>query len=661
MVQLRIKQMRWLAFASISLLVLLVGLSARLFQLQVLQHEELRAQVERQTRQVMVLNPKRGEIRDTRGTVLATSLPVKTIIANPHLIGTNYLLVARALAPLLQTNETWLADRIMPRMRQVEEVFTNLVDGTNYLVKTNVSKPLQYVVLKHKVSMDTWLAITQAMSKLTPDWAKVGKLNSAQRTALGGLRLRSVGGLDDQIRFYPNHAIAAHVLGYVGVVETNTTMGKVIEMTGSGGIEAKFNGVLSGTRGWRETETDRSRRELVLYRERDVPARNGMNVVLTLDTRMQDVLEGAIGEAWRDLSPQVAGIAAVMMRPKTGQILAMASLPNFDPNLPLMDLESQRNRVIAFNAEPGSTFKVVTVSAALNEKVVDLKDTFFCELGKFSFAKHTLHDHGHYGNMTVEQIITKSSNIGAAKIGIKLGNEKLYEYIKAFGFGEKTGLPLMGEERGIVHSPKSAGWTAVTIAQIPMGQGISVTPIQMAAAICTIANGGKLMKPMLVQRIEDEQGRIVEEYHPQMVRQVISESAAHDMIQAMQTVITKEGTAVRAKLDNYTVAGKTGTAQKPNPAGGYYSDRYFSSFIGYLPAEDPEVCIGIWVDDPPKSQHFGGDAAAPYFKKVADKAAAYLNLRPSPATVGERAQTAMQSERKPTVRGTTLVNFSAND
>jgi cell division protein FtsI/penicillin-binding protein 2 len=318
-------------------------------------------------------------------------------------------------------------------------------------------------------------------------------------------------------------------------------------------------------------------------------------------------------------------ISGIVVRPRTGEILAMASYPTFDANkISSASADALRNRVISDVAEPGSTFKIVVVSGALNDGTVKLADVFDCEHGRFIYAGRQLHDHESYGELSVESIITKSSNIGAAKIGIKMGDDRLLDYIRAFGFGQKTGLPLPAEVVGIVQPEK---WTKVSIAQIPMGQGVAVTRLQMTMAMCAIANNGALMRPMLVDRLEDRDHKAVVKYTPQKVRQVIGENAVREMVKALKTVASPEGTAPKAALEHYTVAGKTGTAQKVLPTGGYSKDKFFSSFIGFFPADNPELCVSITIDEPHGS-HYGGQTAAPIFKQIAEKAANYLNIRP---------------------------------
>jgi cell division protein FtsI/penicillin-binding protein 2 len=380
---------------------------------------------------------------------------------------------------------------------------------------------------------------------------------------------------------------------------------------------------LSGVPGWRRTETDVRRRELVAYRHQDVEAQDGMNVVLTLDSGLQHIVELELAEAMRRHEPISA--SAVVVRPRTGEILAMATLPNFDPNKPgEFPMDALRNRVISDVAEPGSTFKIVVVSAALNEGIVSLDDTFHCENGSFYFGGRRLRDYGSYGLLTVKGIITKSSNIGTAKIGIQMGEAKLHQYIRDFGFGVRTGLPLPGEVNGIVHPPKQ--WSKISIAQIPMGHGIAVTPLQMTMAMAAIANDGVLMRPALVRRLEDPDGNLVADFQPQMVRRVVSETAARQMNAALQTVVLQEGTGKQARLEHYTAAAKTGTAQKAGP-GGYMPGKYFSSFIGFFPADFPELCITVVLDEP-KNGHFGGSSAGPVFKGIAERSARYLNIKP---------------------------------
>jgi cell division protein FtsI/penicillin-binding protein 2 len=577
--------------------LLVIGFAAlgyRLVDLQVIRHQDLQTRAEHNTHRTISRPGMRGTILDIRGNPLATSIPAKIICADPSLLGDHRADVARVLAPLLQTNETFVFDRLAPHVRE---------NG-----KTN-----GYIVLKRKVPLDTWEAIKNTMSNLSFG-VDEKKLKSTEKLFYSNLRSKAVFAEDDEIRVYPNGRLASHVLGYV----SNDDL-----QTGQNGIELAFNSKLTGVRGWLRTEIDKKQRELVVFREEAVDPRDGLNVVLTIDAALQHIAEMELAEIVKKHTP--ISVSCTMVRPRTGEILAMATMPNFDPNRPgAFPMDALRNRVISDISEPGSTFKIVVVSAGLNEQLVRLSDVFNCEHGHFAYAGKVLHDHESYGDLSVIGIITKSSNIGAAKVGIRLGEERLHKYITDFGFGSKTGLPLPGEVSGIVHPVNK--WSKVSIAQIPMGQGIAVTPLQMVMAMCTIANHGVLMRPMLVDRLENSEGKIVAKYMPQAVRNVVSDRAVKDMITALKTVPTKDGTAEKAKMENFTVAGKTGTAQKVEH-GHYAPGKYFSSFIGFFPADNPEICISIVLDEP-KNGHYGGQTAAPYFKEMADRAANYLNLKP---------------------------------
>lgn len=569
-------------------------LGGRLVDLQVLRHDELRALAQTNTVRTIARLPMRGQILDIRGNPLATSLPAKTVCVDPSLLGDKRDIVAHALAPLLQLDEKYLSARIASRYFEPNG-------------KTN-----HYLVLRNKVAMDIWDRVKQTMATL-PLGITGTNLTTQQKQFINNLHSNAVFSEDDQYRVYPSQRLAAHVLGYV----SNDR-----QQAGLCGIEQAFNKDLSGIAGWRRTEIDKRHRELVPYRDEDVAPRDGLNVVLTIDAGLQAIVESELAVGVEKHSPISA--SCIMVRPRTGEILAMATLPNFDPNQPgRSPMDALRNRVISDTAEPGSTFKIVVVTAGLNEHLITLNDIFDCEHGHFFYAGKTLHDHESYGLLSVENIITKSSNIGAAKIGIKLGEDKLYDYIQRFGFGHRTEIPLPDEAFGTVHPLKK--WYKVSLAQIPMGQGVTVTPLQMVMAMSAIANHGLLMKPMLVNRLEDPSGKTMVQYSPQPVRQIADAGAIRDMITALKTVPTKEGTAVAAALEHYTVAGKTGTAQKVDH--GVYVQKFFSSFIGFFPADNPEVCISVVMDEP-RDSHYGGLVAAPVFHAIAERAANYLNLKP---------------------------------
>jgi len=603
-------QYRRLLALTCLLAVAFACLGYRLVDLQVLRHQDLGAKAQQNTQREFLLEPRRGDILDAKGNLLGTSVFVKTVCADPVLIGQNQAEVARAVAPLLQLSEADLLLRLKPSLRRNE----------NGQITTN-----RYVVLKRHVAVETWQKLQTTMATLALGLDEK-KLSRTEQVFYRDLRQKAIFAdpFNDQLRVYPNQTLAAHVLGYVGMEEREFNGSRVVETAGKDGIELTFNSKLAGVRGWRVTETDGSHHELVPFREADVRPRDGLNVVLTIDSVIQHIVESTLAEAMDKHAP--ISISGIVIRPRTGEILALATLPNFDPNnpgAPTTPAPARRNRVITDVAEPGSTFKIVVVSGALNEQLVQLTDTLDCENGHFRYADRILHDHEPNGVLSVQNIVAKSSNIGAAKIGIRMGQARLYGYIRDFGFGARAGLPLPGEVAGIVHPVKK--WTKVSIAQIPMGQGIAVTPVQMTMAMCAIANNGWLMRPMLVDCLEDRDHNVVAKYSPQRVRQVISESAARLMVAALKSAVSPEGTAWKAALEHYTVAGKTGTAQKVEE--GVYVRKYFSSFIGFFPTDNPELCISVMMDDPTRG-YYGGQTAAPVFKQIAERAANYLNIRP---------------------------------
>lgn len=597
-------------FAMVVLLVVAFGcLGYRLVDLQIFRHDSLKKKAEDNTHKIILRETRRGEIRDRRGNLLAGTVFVKTVNANPSFIGPHGPVVARLLAPLLDMSEEVLLEKFQP------QTFTN---------KNGQTKIDQHSLLKRKVPLETWDRIQAAMNSLKFD-VDEKTLPYKERLFYQNLRTRAIfcDAYDQQQRVYPNNALAAHILGFVSAGQRETVLGPVQEITGADGVERVLNSVLSGVPGWRSTEIARSR-ELVAFRDQDVEARDGRNVVLTVDAGLQHIVESELAEVMVKHTP--ISVSAVVIRPKTGEILALANLPTFDPNRPGdAQPHERRNRAITDVFEPGSTFKIVAVSAALNERMVTLQTRFDCEGGYWTFAGKRLKDDHPSGILTVEEIVSKSSNIGTAKIAVQMGAPRLYEYIRRYGFGASTGIPLVGEINGLVYPPKK--WSKLSVSRIPIGHGIAVTPIQMAMAMSAVANGGRLMRPMLVDRIEDEKGGVLIQYSPKMVRQVISEETARHTVAALKSVVSTNGTARRAKLEHYTVGGKTGTAQKPVD-GAYSSTKFFASFIGFFPADNPELCIAVVIDEPKYPNYYGGSTAAPAFKNIAERAAKYLAIKP---------------------------------
>jgi len=606
---------RRLAVLGTLLCLALASLSWRLVELQVWRHGELKDRVADNTRSVSTSQPRRGDIRDRRGAILATSVPVRRVIADPTVMGTNQALVARAIAPVLGLDAAELELRLQPQILRYQ---------------TN-GKPVfrAYVPLKDKVSLDDWERVRKAMQEISfgPSEATNRASSRAEYYFRNRVRQMSIFSEQDFRRVYPNGFLASHVIGYLGTREVETPEGRLREEFGVDGIERVQDSKLQGIRGYRETEVDGKGVEVAMYRKQNVAPQAGHNVVLTLDLGLQHIAQTELTNAYARLAP--ASASCVILRPDTGDVLAMANLPGFDANEPgESPVSNRKNRAISEYVEPGSTYKCLVLAAALNEGLFSLNDRFDCGNGSFVYQKRRLRDGGHsYGLLTLEEVLAKSSNIGAAKVGIALGSERLWRYSKAFGIGSHTDVGLPGEGAGLLN-PLSA-WNGFSITSVPMGHEVAVTPLQMAVAIAAIANKGVLMRPRLTTRIEDESGRIVQEFPVAPVRQVISPAAATMITRAMKKVVSPIGTGRSIIMEHYTVAGKTGTAQKPRagPGGSYSDDLYVSSFIGFFPADDPQILISVTLDEP-KGEHTGAVTAAPVFKAIAERAGNYLNIPP---------------------------------
>lgn len=416
---------------------------------------------------------------------------------------------------------------------------------------------------------------------------------------LDGIRIEK-----DARRRYPHKEIAAHVLGF-----TN------IDHRGIAGVEQMLDSLLAGQDGRRFMQRDAIGNQLANLGKTDVPAIDGKSVVLTIDNILQTI---AAEELRLALDQFGASSGAVLItNPMTGEILAMMCEPSFDPNQPAhFSNAMRRNRVITDVFEPGSTFKLVTYAAILQEKIKQPSDVVFCENGAYKFMGETITDHGErYGNLTVRDALAHSSNIGTFKLAKAAGSEKIYRYARDFGFGMPTGFGE-GEVRGVLKSP--AQWSGFTIAAMAMGYEVSVTALQMAMAYGAIANGGLLLRPRLVSAIGDDPADMQHFDEPQIVRRVLSSETAATLTSMFEGVV-REGTAANAKIEGLRVAGKTGTARKPlTGARGYSRSDYIASFVGFFPAEKPSHLVFVMLENP-RTTYWGGMVAAPTFKKIAQR------------------------------------------
>ncbi len=428
--------------------------------------------------------------------------------------------------------------------------------------------------------------------------------------ALAAARLPGVFLQDAHVRHYPYGSFLCHVLGFVNY-----------EGVGSAGVEQRFHDLLKGEPGVMEGRVNAFRQELYLARERYEPGREGHNLELTIDRNVQHIVEKVLDGLMEEFQPQAAW--SIVQRVKTGAILAMVSRPAFDLNrFYETDPYVRMNRTIGVNFEPGSTLKAAAFAAALNEGVVTADTVFDCENGGWYYKGSLLRDASPHGRLTVAEGLKKSSNILTAKMSLMLGNERLYQYLRAFGLGSPLGIDLPGEQGGIFHPPSR--WYGISPTRIPIGQGVAATALQVLGVYCTIANDGYLMRPYVVRRVSDPSGRTVHEARPEVLARVIRPETAALMRELLAQATEDGGTGRRARIGSLRVAGKTGTAQKP-VAGGYSQTAYVASFVGFLPVDDPEIGI-IVVADEPQPVHGGGRVAAPAFSLIAGELSRYLGL-----------------------------------
>lgn len=433
-----------------------------------------------------------------------------------------------------------------------------------------------------------------------------------QEAAVRERNLRGVGFVSEPTRYYPHDSLGSHLLGFVN-----------IDQRGLEGMELAFNGALAGNDGWRWDLMDARGKPLEGPWSVHVDPKPGFDVYLTIDNVVQQVAEETL--EWGVEQFNAKGGSITIMDPQTGAILAMANWPKYDPNQAnISEMESRRNRAVTDLFEPGSTFKVVAASALLEEGLITPEEEIFCENGEFPTAgRHVLHDHKPHGTLAFKDVIRVSSNIGVAKATQRLEADKLYEYFRAFGFGSPTGVDLPGEVSGILAPPKR--WSALSQFIMPIGHEVSVTPIQLAVMVSTIANGGKRVTPYVVDRVVDPDGNVVQNRKVTEQVRVISRETA-EIVQQMMVNVVASGTGRRAQLEGITVAGKTGTAQKIEPNGRYSHSRFVASFVGFGPVPDARFVMVVNMDEP-RPIYFGGAVSAPMFKRIVRKLASYLDLK----------------------------------
>jgi len=479
--------------------------------------------------------------------------------------------------------------------------------------------------------------------KLDPDVAK-----QIHKLKIYGLKF-----VTERKRYYPQASIAAHVLGFTG-----------LDPRGLEGVELEYDQLLQGTPGRLVSLHDARGRGLASSDQQIQGGVAGHNLYLTLDRSLQYLAEKELARAVH--KSKAVGGTIIMLEPASGRILALASLPDYNPNRAgHYSAAKRRNRAICDMYEPGSTFKPFLMAAVLEEELVKPGQKIYCENGRYSVGGKIVRDHKKYKSLPLKEIIKFSSNIGSAKLGKLLERDRFYSYLRDFGFGEETGIDLPGEIGGMLRPPSR--WFEIDLAAISFGQGVSVTPIQLATAMATIANGGLLMEPYLVEKITTANGELVKKRLPQVRRRVISEKTAKLVREMMVGVTEPGGTGTKAAIPGFRVAGKTGTAQKVDMVtGGYSPDKRVSSFVGFVPADNPALILAITVDEP-KGLTYGGLVAAPVFARVASQTLSHLNFLPKGTVIALNNESA-KAEPLPDIApllpetkesdGLTMPNFS---
>jgi cell division protein FtsI/penicillin-binding protein 2 len=657
----------------------IVAIEAKLVQLQVLQHAELVERAGSQQRRTVEVHSKRGEILDRNGSVLAYSVDADTIYAVPAEID-DPAAAARALCGALDDctavdgdaierrlgrRRTYVALETAPADDEARRVGALQLDGVGidpdsgaiYAVPTRIGA---------ENLASTASAICNALDDCTPARRDAlegllrrrpafvyvrRKVSPQEARRVAALELNGVGFLTEDRRYYPNRELAAHLIGYVG-----------IDNQGLSGIESTYDSDIAGNAGQTLIHTDARRRP---FSRIDKPPTAGATVELTIDKHLQYIVERELRAGVRAHNADAG--AVVMLDPQTGEILALASEPSFNPNAFAEATTAQRrNRAVQDVYEPGSTFKIVTAAAALEENVVEREEVFDVSAGYIRIGRDRIPDFTTYPPLTFTDVIVKSSNVGAILVGLRLGPERLSRYVDRFGFGRRQSQDLPSESAGLW---SSAGLNDRAIASISMGYQVAVTPLQMATAISAVANGGELLQPRLIRAVARNGGRV--ESERRVIRRAILPATAVELTEIM-TAVAERGTARRARVTGYAVAGKTGTAEKLID-GRYSNQDHNASFVGFAPADAPRFVMLVMVDTPRHAMingvwqkpYTGGAVAAPIFQRIADAALRYLKvprrsdpLRPvhvarSPASGEARLQPVALSATPAAPRGST--------
>jgi cell division protein FtsI/penicillin-binding protein 2 len=638
------------ALIAVGLFAGFAALGARLVWLHVFSREELLGSIAKARQQLIVEEARRGDILDARGGVLATSRSMIVLGVDPS-----------ALRPQDESKWSRLAELIGMPEAELERIFRTKYARTKAEVAAAETGGLKLPRIGSPAEPEPAVdAAGDEEESKGPRLIQYAKLKeNIPDTLYDQIEKLGIKGLvADRVyrRVYPSNQLASHIIGYVNR-----------EQQPVAGMEAYADFYLRGQRGWRVGERDGRGRELAQFGSRQVDRADGYNVMLSIDAAVQDIVEQELAYIGTRFQPLKATI--IVSDPKTGFILGLGNYPTFNLNefnqVPKDEAQRMRNVAVADIYEPGSVFKIVAASGALEEGLTRPNEVFDCAIDKLTYASRSLgtesvlklpaEDH-HMGNLTVAEIIAHSSNKGAAQLGMRLGEEKLYQYARAFGFGRTHGFPVGGEVGGILRPWKD--WNRVDITRIPMGHTIAATALQMHQAMSVIANDGVLMRPQVIRGITDATGARVFAYDGVEVGRAVSAQTARTMAAMLMAVATKAGTAPEAAIAGFEVAGKTGTTQKlveePTANGGkklvYSKKHHVASFVGFFPATNPRVVISVIVDDAdahaPGGVAYGKSVAAPSFKKIGEKLIPILSIRAPSTSVRANALAANVGREK---------------
>ena len=559
---------------------------ARLVYLQFSQYENLANRAKQQQQNSIDTAPQRGELLDRQGRQLARSVQTVSLFLDPGGLDLGEL----------DCTAQQLSQSLGMKYKDLFAEFREAQDAKRRFV---------------------WIA---------------RRLDADQANKITELNLPGLQSVLEPKRYYPNGSLAAHVLGYVG-----------LDGDGLGGLERSYNEKISGEPGRLFLEKDATGKP---YESYEIASKPGNSVELTIDQAIQYETEQALGEAVRNSHAKSGSV--VVLDPRNGEILALANAPTFDPNQVAASSAAARSNWALQNIyEPGSTFKIVAFSAALEKKLARVDEKIDCQMGAITVAGRVVHDHKPFGVLTLPEALAKSSNVAAIKLGLRVGDEGMYDFITRFGFGSKTGIELPGETGGLVRNVKR--WQPSSIGSIAMGQEVGVTPVQMVGAFGALANDGLRIAPHIIREVRNEAGAVVYQPQPEQHRVISADTAI--ALRGMLEGVTLHGTAKKAQLDGYSAAGKTGTAQKIDPQTRAYSrTKFVGSFVGFAPVSNPQVVIIVVIDEPAGAYH-GGDVAAPVFRQIAENILPILGVMPDieikdePGLIAQADQDAERTEK----------------